>query len=312
MGRTFRTPIWKLEVNCTAAISKENVSCTDVCIVAAGCGLATVAGEGLFAGAVGISVVSGMVAGVVVCGNTGSVEIAAGKLVAGFVTASATEDLIAVGSYETGCSCSIGSTSPFGAAFASAVRATFAPGGISLGYFAVITESSAGSRIAETSAISGVCGTPRPTRSVVFSITGPTDDSKIGSSGPIAGGPVNAPISEISAISGVCGTPGRKLSAVSSSTASADDSKIGLASGNSGRLGRKVSAICSTTGFTDDSKTGSVTGVNSLSGSPLWYAGVCDALPSTSTSLSGAPLGFVEGRTVRPNEGFDAISRSET
>src|SRR6266496_4376064 len=236
MGRTFRTPILKLEVNCTAAISKENVSCTDVCIVAAGCGLATVAGEGLFAGAVGISVVSGMVAGVVVCGNTGSVEIAAGKLDAGFVTASATEDLIAVGSYETGCSCSIGSTSPFGAAFASAVRATFAPVGISLGSFAVITESSAGSRIAETSAISGVCGTP----------------------------------------------------------------------------GRKLSAVCSTTGFTDDSKTGSVTGVNSRSGSPLWYAGVCDALPSTSTSLSGAPLGFVEGRTVRPNEGFDAISRSET
>src|SRR6266496_480930 len=235
-----------------------------------------------------------MVAGVVVCGNTGSVEIAAGKLDAGFVTASATEDLIAVGSYETGCSCSIGSTSPFGAAFASAVRATFAPVGISLGSFAVITESSAGSRIAETSAISGVCGTPGRKLSAVCSTTASTDDSKIGLA------------------SGNSGRLGRKLSAVCSTTASTDDSKIGLASGNSGRLGRKVSAICSTTGFTDDSKTGSVTGVNSRSGSPLWYAGVCDALPSTSTSLSGAPLGFVEGRTVRPNEGFDAISRSET
>src|SRR6266576_950511 len=116
MGRTFRTPILKLEVNCTDAISKEKVSCTDVCIVAAGCGLATMTGEGLFAGAVGISVVSGMVAGVVVCGNTGLVEIAAGKLDAGPVTALAAEDLIAakVGSYETGCSCSIGSTSSFG------------------------------------------------------------------------------------------------------------------------------------------------------------------------------------------------------
>src|SRR6266550_131927 len=314
MGRTFRTPILKLEVNCTAAISKEKVSCTAVCIVAAGCGLATVAGEGLFAGAVGISVVSGMVAGVVVCGNTGLVEIAAGKLDAGPVTALAAEDLIApkVGSYETGCFCSIGSTSPFGAAFASAGRTTFVPVGISFGSSVVITESSADSRVAETSAISGVCGLPSRELSAVCSMTRPTDDSKIGSSGTIEGGPVNASIAETSAISGVCETPGRKLSAVCSTTASADDSKIGLASGNSGTLGRNVSAICSTTGLTDDSKTGSVTGFNSRSGSPLWYAGVCDALPTTSTGWSGAPLGFAEGRTVRPNEGFDAINRSET
>src|SRR6266566_3466285 len=244
MGRTFRTPILKLEVNCT-----------DACIVAAGCGLATVTGEGLFAGAVGISVVSGMVAGVVVCGNTGLVEIAVGKLDARLVTASATEDLIAakVGWCETGCSCSIGLTFPLGSAFASAGRAASAPLGILLGSFVVITESSAGSRIAETSSISGVCG-----------------------------------------------TPGRKLSAVCSTTGAPDDSKVGLASGNSGTLGRKVSAICSTTAFTDDSKTGSVRGVNSRCASPLWYAVVCDALPTTSASWSGAPLGFAEGRTVRP------------
>ena len=63
-----------------AAISKEKVSCTDVCIVAAGgCGLATGVAGALVIGAVGVWVVSGMVAGVVVCGNTGSVEIAFGK-----------------------------------------------------------------------------------------------------------------------------------------------------------------------------------------------------------------------------------------
>src|SRR5438105_3813352 len=80
MGRTFKTPILKLGVNCMAAISKEKVSCTDVCIVAAGCCALTTGGAGaLFIGAVGVWVVSGMVTGVVVCGNTRSVEIAVGK-----------------------------------------------------------------------------------------------------------------------------------------------------------------------------------------------------------------------------------------
>src|SRR6266446_2589800 len=80
MGRTFRTPILKLGVNCMAAIAKEKVSCTDVCIVAAGgCGLATGGAGALVIGAIGVWVVSGMVAGVVICGNTGSVEAALGK-----------------------------------------------------------------------------------------------------------------------------------------------------------------------------------------------------------------------------------------
>ena len=75
-----------------AAISKENVSCTDVCIVAAGCGLATAADGRLSIGAVGIWVVSGIFAGVVVCGNTGSVKMVAGKPDAGSATVSATGD----------------------------------------------------------------------------------------------------------------------------------------------------------------------------------------------------------------------------
>jgi hypothetical protein len=61
------------------------VSCTDVWIVAAGCGLVIGAAGGLLTGAAGgfvigaggIWVGSGMVAGVVVCGNSGSAEIAA-------------------------------------------------------------------------------------------------------------------------------------------------------------------------------------------------------------------------------------------
>ena len=85
MGRTFRLPILKLGVSCIAAISKEKVSCTDVCIVAAGCGLVTGADGGLLTGAGGALVIgaggiwvgSGMVAGVVVCGNSGLAEIAA-------------------------------------------------------------------------------------------------------------------------------------------------------------------------------------------------------------------------------------------
>ena len=76
MGRTFKTPILKLGVNCMAAISKENVRCTDVCIPAAGtgaggCGLAIGGAGALAIGAGGVWVISGMVAGVVVCGKTG-------------------------------------------------------------------------------------------------------------------------------------------------------------------------------------------------------------------------------------------------
>src|SRR5918996_1127715 len=104
MGRTFKLPILKPGVNCIAAISKENVSCTDVCIVAAGCGLVTGAAGGLVTGAAGglltgaagglvigaggIWVGSGMVAGVVVCGNSGSAEVAAWMAGAGTVAAS--------------------------------------------------------------------------------------------------------------------------------------------------------------------------------------------------------------------------------
>src|SRR6266436_2829835 len=93
MGRTFKTPILKLGVNCMAAISKEKVSCTDVCIAAAGgwgcgCGFATGGAGALVIGAIGVWVVSGMVAGVVICGNTGSVEAALGKSDAGSVVAS--------------------------------------------------------------------------------------------------------------------------------------------------------------------------------------------------------------------------------
>jgi hypothetical protein len=80
-----------------AAISKEKVSCTDVCIVAAGgCGLATGGTGALLIGEVGVWVVSGMVAGVVVCGNTGSVEIALGKSDTDSVVASPSGNGVAV------------------------------------------------------------------------------------------------------------------------------------------------------------------------------------------------------------------------
>src|SRR5260370_19773853 len=82
MGRTFNTPILKLGVNCIAAISNEKVSCTEVCIPAAGtgacgcvcgcvCGLVTDGGGALAIGAGGVWVVSGMVAGVVGFGKAG-------------------------------------------------------------------------------------------------------------------------------------------------------------------------------------------------------------------------------------------------
>src|SRR4029077_17389147 len=91
MGRTLRAPILKLGVNCIAAISNEKVSCTDVCIAAGGgCGFAPGgAGAGaLDIGAVGVWVVSGMVAGVVICGNTGSAESVLGISDTGSVVAS--------------------------------------------------------------------------------------------------------------------------------------------------------------------------------------------------------------------------------
>src|SRR6187551_1979936 len=78
MGRTFNTPILKLGVNCIAAISNEKVSCTEVCIPAAGtggcgcgCGLGTGGAGALAMGAGGVWVVSGMVAGMVGCGKMG-------------------------------------------------------------------------------------------------------------------------------------------------------------------------------------------------------------------------------------------------
>ena len=59
MGRTFKTPILKLGVNCIAAISNEKVSCTEVCIPAAGigacgCGLGTGGAGALAIGAGGV------------------------------------------------------------------------------------------------------------------------------------------------------------------------------------------------------------------------------------------------------------------
>jgi hypothetical protein len=75
-----------------AAISQEKASCTDVCVGAVDCGLATAAGGGLFIGAIGIWVVSGMVTGMVVCGNTGSVEMASEKSGDDSATVSATGD----------------------------------------------------------------------------------------------------------------------------------------------------------------------------------------------------------------------------
>src|SRR4029077_18354918 len=85
MGRTFNTPILKLGVYCIAAISNEKVSCTEVCIPAAGtgacgcgCGLGTGGAGALAIGAGGVWVVSGMVAGVVGCGMTAWAGIAGG------------------------------------------------------------------------------------------------------------------------------------------------------------------------------------------------------------------------------------------
>src|SRR5947207_14180232 len=85
MGRTFNTPILKLGVNCIVAISNEKVSCTEVCIPAAGTGgggcgwvLGTGGAGALAIGAGGVWVVSGMVAGIVVCGKRGGRGIARG------------------------------------------------------------------------------------------------------------------------------------------------------------------------------------------------------------------------------------------
>src|SRR5439155_965464 len=124
MGRTFTLPILKLGVSCIAAISKENVSCTDVCIVAVGCALVIGAGGclvigatgGLVTGAGGVWVGSSMVAGVVVCGNSRSAEIAACVSVAGAVTGSATGDFaeVTASSCDREYSCRIGSISGSG------------------------------------------------------------------------------------------------------------------------------------------------------------------------------------------------------
>src|SRR5439155_26265941 len=88
MGRTLRAPILKLEVNCMAAISNEKVSCTDVCITAGGCcGFAIGGAGGLVEGAVGVWVVLGKIAGVVVWENAGSAEAAVGWEAEGGVVA---------------------------------------------------------------------------------------------------------------------------------------------------------------------------------------------------------------------------------
>src|SRR4051794_41867879 len=84
IGRTFSTPILKLGVNCIAAISKEKVSCTEVCIPAAGtggacgCGCGTGGGWGLAFGAGGVWGGSGMFSGVVGSGKGGRGGTAAG------------------------------------------------------------------------------------------------------------------------------------------------------------------------------------------------------------------------------------------
>src|SRR5439155_5792506 len=264
--------------------SKEKVSCTDVCVVAAACGLATALDGGLLAGAIGIWVVSGMVAGVVVCGNTGSMRIAAGKSGAGSVTASTSGDLMAaeVVSDDAGCFCSIGATS--GSADFSSAEAdsgTFsAASGTSLGASGVIAKGAPNLLMAETSATSGVCGPSGRELSAVCSMTGPTDDSKIGSPSRTSGalgcglsavcsmtGPTDD--SKTGSPSGTSGALGSGLSAVCSMTGPTNDSKTGSPSGTSGALGCGLSAVCSTTAPTDDSKTGSVSGANSRSGSPL-------------------------------------------
>src|SRR5438874_13050710 len=106
MGRTLRAPILKLGVNCMAAISNEKVSCTDVCIAAGGCcGLAIGGAGALVTGAVGVRVVSGMIAGDVVCGNTGSVEAAFGESVGKVAALESTGVGITAGTVWAGTGC---------------------------------------------------------------------------------------------------------------------------------------------------------------------------------------------------------------
>src|SRR5919106_578723 len=194
MGRTFKLPILKPGVSCIAAISKENVSCTDVCIVAAGCGLVTGAAGGLLTGvagglltgaagglvigAGGIWVGSGMVAGVVVCGNSGSAEVAA--WMPGAVAGSATGDCAKVTASWCGSGyfCSIGSVSGSVGVDVSTARGTSpsAAPGISIGSSAAIAEDPLTILAAEASAWMLGCEV-----SAVCSMIGPTPDSRSGS-----------------------------------------------------------------------------------------------------------------------------------
>ena len=80
--RTVKASISKVGVSWTAVISKEKVTCTDVPVGPVGGVLAITADSDL----------SGMVGSVVVCGNTGSAEIAFGKLDVGSGIASAEGD----------------------------------------------------------------------------------------------------------------------------------------------------------------------------------------------------------------------------
>ena len=61
-------------------------------MVPAGCGLIMASAGVLATGVVGIWVVSGMVAGLVVCGNTGSVEMSLGESDADSLIGSTGED----------------------------------------------------------------------------------------------------------------------------------------------------------------------------------------------------------------------------
>ena len=193
MGRTFRLPILKPGVSCIAEISNEKVSCTDVCIVAAGCGLVTGAAGGLLTGAIGglvigaggIWVGSGMVAGVVVWENSGPAEIAAWIPGSGAVTASTTGGCVGV----TACPCrgeysgSIGRTSgSVDASFATAGNTISSrSAGISIGSSVVIAEDSLNVLTAEASAVSDAWGTLGCKLSAACSIIGPTADAKAGS-----------------------------------------------------------------------------------------------------------------------------------
>ena len=126
-------------------------------MVPVGCGLVTMAGEGLLTGVVGISGVSGMVAGAVVCGNMGSVEISFWKSAADSFTS---EDWTA----GTGASYGRGCLSLTGSILDSTTASTAAGDATSSALLEILLDASASiaepvpdSVIARTSAVSGIC-----------------------------------------------------------------------------------------------------------------------------------------------------------